>query len=84
MQAIKSSLLTATLHKADGLDDEVEMENNHFEMQPLKTIEDLNQLEAEGIEEVESHAGHTVQFTDCNIVQWMRNLNMQTNLTSSL
>ena len=49
--AIQSSLLTATLHKLSGVGGEVETEINHFEMLPLKTMEDLNQLEAEMVDE---------------------------------
>ena len=49
--AIQSSLLTATLHKLSGVGGEVETEINHFETLPLKTMEDLNQLEAEMVDE---------------------------------
>ena len=38
--AIQSSLLTATLHKLSGVGGEVETEINHFEMLPLKTMEE--------------------------------------------
>ena len=53
--AIQSSLLTATLHKLSGVDGEVETEINHFETLPLKTMEDLNQLEDDVFGGVENH-----------------------------
>ena len=54
-QAIHYSLLTAILHKLGGVDSEVETEINHFETLPLKTMEDLNQLEADVFGGVENH-----------------------------
>ena len=50
-EAIHSRLLIAILYKLDRLDEEVETEVNRFEMLPLRTMEALNQLEAELVDE---------------------------------
>ena len=58
-----SSLLTAILRRLDGVDGDVDADINNFEMLPLRTMETLNRLEAESVDE--NHLKRLVGLPNC-------------------